>query len=182
MAHSDTAFLKSFKAVRKSSLSDCTASFIISDLDRDSSDVMSGKACSGVVIGMRHLDWMYSLVNCCCLVLDGFDGVFCVMKFWRKDGCVCWALSSDGDGGGGGGGGETDEVVVVVAAMINDSAITLAFCPILSSSQPIATSTHHTYSQQVNSGPRCHYPLGSTPPNVLLTSPVEWCRYEKTCC
>ena len=79
---------------------------------------MSGKACSGMVIGMRHLDWMYSLVNCCCLVLDGFDGVFCVMKFWRKDGCVCWALSSDGDGGGGGGGGETDEVVVVAMIAI----------------------------------------------------------------
>ena len=140
---------------------------------------MSGKACSGMVIGMRHLDWMYSLVNCCCLVLDGFDGVFCVMKFWRKDGCVCWALSSDGDGGGGGGGGETDEVVVVVA-MINDSAITLAFCPILSSSQ----HQHIIQSDTVNSQQWSQVPLSLgeyTPECDLLTSPVEWCRYEKTC-
>ena len=54
MAQSDTALLKSFKAVRKSSLSDCTASFTISDSERESSEVMSGKACSGVVVGMRH--------------------------------------------------------------------------------------------------------------------------------
>lgn len=160
MAHSDTAFLKSFKAVRKSSLSDCTASFIISDSDRESSGVMSGKACSGmvIVIGMRHLDWMYSLVNCCCLVLDGFDGVFCVMKFWRKDGCVCLALSSDGDGGGGGGGGETDEVVVVaMIAMI----LPFALCvDILFFS--------HTCPQVPSS-------LGEyTPECALLTSPVEW--------
>ena len=86
MAQSDTALLKSFKAVRKSSLSDCTASFTISDSERESSEVMSGKACSGVVVGMRHWDWMYSLVNCFCLDLDGSVGVFFAMKFWRKVG------------------------------------------------------------------------------------------------